>query len=142
MSMVKAASKSRERYLKPSSVAVRRNVTASHPHKAPNTACNGDGPSPLPPCGTGSSSTIRPNSPKSATVRMLASLCADRLLRRTNPPRGLSATEPILHLTAYDCELSRPHHRGWSPTTRVKFSRGGALPWARPPPAPQRLADD
>src|SRR6266568_4515882 len=117
MSMVKAASKSRERYLKPSSVAVRRNVTASHPHKAPSTACNGDGPAPLPPCGTGSSSTSRPDSPKSATVRMLASLCANRLLRRTKPPRGLSAAEAIRHLTACDCDLSRTHHRGWSLTT-------------------------
>src|SRR5215469_6262808 len=41
------------------------------PARAPSTACSGDRPSPVPPCGTGSSSTRRPCSPQSTTVRMV-----------------------------------------------------------------------
>src|SRR5207245_1411101 len=70
MSMVKAPSNSMPEYEKPSSLAVRLKVTDSQPHSAPSTACSGEGPSPVPPCGIGSSVTKRPDSPQSMTVFM------------------------------------------------------------------------
>src|SRR6185437_15527852 len=81
-------------------VAVRRNVTASQPHSAPRTACSGVGPSPVPPCGAGSSRTRRPASPASTTVRMVASLRAVSVLRRRGLVPVLTSPFAIGHLHA------------------------------------------
>jgi hypothetical protein len=53
------------------------NVTDSQPHSAPSTACKGDGPFPVPPCGVGSSVVNVPNSPQSITAFMPPSVCAE-----------------------------------------------------------------
>src|SRR5919106_1472807 len=76
MSIVYDPSKLIPSYEKSNSVAVRLNVTPSHPHSAPSTACSGEGPAPEPPWARGSSVTKPPYSPASICVFMVPSLRA------------------------------------------------------------------
>jgi hypothetical protein len=57
-------------------------VTDSQPQSAPTTVWSGEGPSPVPPCASGSSVTSRPYSPVSITVIIPASFRAESALRR------------------------------------------------------------
>jgi hypothetical protein len=70
------------------------------------------GPWPVPPCGTGSSRMTRPNSPKSATVRMVASLCAETVFLRMKPlPAPLA--EAMSHLASKRlCQSGSERERG------------------------------
>src|SRR5919106_3232343 len=76
MSIVYDPSKLIPSYEKSNSVAVRLNVTPSHPHSAPSTVCSGEGPAPEPPWARGSSVTKPPYSPASMCVFMVPSLRA------------------------------------------------------------------
>jgi hypothetical protein len=80
----------------PDGLEVRPHRPVALAHKAPSTACNGEGPWPVPPWGIGSSRVIRPGSPKSTTVRMVAPLCAVSALLRRKPVVALSLAAVIV----------------------------------------------